>query len=150
MNFDFNHLYLTTEGRIGRRSFWIGAIGLVIASIVVNVIVGLIFGWIGFATLLLQFIIQLALAYPGYALMTKRFQDRAKPGKTYAAVIVGINIVYSLFALIGIIGPPGVPNMFGMVFALIMALIGIWILIELGILRGTVGDNAYGPDPLQG
>jgi uncharacterized membrane protein YhaH (DUF805 family) len=25
---------------------------------------------------------------------------------------------------------------------------GIWILIELGILRGTNGPNQYGPDPL--
>ena len=24
----------------------------------------------------------------------------------------------------------------------------IWMLIELGILRGTDGDNRYGPDPL--
>jgi uncharacterized membrane protein YhaH (DUF805 family) len=24
----------------------------------------------------------------------------------------------------------------------------LWILMELGFLRGTVGDNAYGPDPL--
>jgi uncharacterized membrane protein YhaH (DUF805 family) len=27
---------------------------------------------------------------------------------------------------------------------------GIWLLIELGFLRGTVGANSYGPDPLQG
>ncbi len=149
MNFDINHLYLTTEGRIGRQSFWIGVIVLFIVSLVISVIAGTLFGWLSFATRLIQFIVQLALAYPAYALMAKRFQDRAKPGM-YAAVVMGINILYSLFALIGIFGAPGVPNMFGMVFGLVMAVIGIWILIELGILRGTVGDNAYGPDPLQG
>jgi uncharacterized membrane protein YhaH (DUF805 family) len=26
----------------------------------------------------------------------------------------------------------------------------IWLLIELGFLRGTVGSNRHGPDPLQG
>ena len=27
---------------------------------------------------------------------------------------------------------------------------GIWMLIELGFLKGTAGPNSYGPDPLQG
>jgi uncharacterized membrane protein YhaH (DUF805 family) len=148
MNFDINHLYLTTEGRIGRQSFWIGIVGLIVVSIVVNVIVGALFGWVSFGTRLIQFIVQLALAYPAYALMAKRFQDRAKPA-TYAAIVVGINILYSILALIGLIGMPGVPNAFGIIFGLVMLAIGIWILVELGFLRGTVGDNAYGPDPLQ-
>lgn len=26
---------------------------------------------------------------------------------------------------------------------------GLWLLVELGFLKGTDGDNAYGPDPLQ-
>ena len=28
--------------------------------------------------------------------------------------------------------------------------ISIWALVELGFLRGTVGPNQYGPDPLEG
>jgi uncharacterized membrane protein YhaH (DUF805 family) len=28
--------------------------------------------------------------------------------------------------------------------------ISVWALVELGFLRGTPGDNAYGPDPLRG
>ena len=27
-------------------------------------------------------------------------------------------------------------------------LVALWFLIELGFLRGTEGDNRYGPDPL--
>jgi uncharacterized membrane protein YhaH (DUF805 family) len=27
-------------------------------------------------------------------------------------------------------------------------IVGLWFLIELGFLRGTAGDNSYGPDPL--
>ena len=149
MNFDINHLYLTTEGRIGRQTFWIGIVGLIVASIVINIIVGALFGWISFPTRLIQFIVQLAFAYPAYALMARRFQDRAKPA-TYAAVLIGINILYSLLALLGLIGAPGVPNMFGMLAGVVMLVVAIWIIVELGILRGTVGDNAYGPDPVQG
>ena len=35
-------------------------------------------------------------------------------------------------------------------FVSLIPLIGsIWLLIELGFLRGTIGDNIYGPDPLK-
>jgi uncharacterized membrane protein YhaH (DUF805 family) len=30
----------------------------------------------------------------------------------------------------------------------LVPLVNIWVFIELGFLRGTVGDNQYGPDPL--
>jgi uncharacterized membrane protein YhaH (DUF805 family) len=28
--------------------------------------------------------------------------------------------------------------------------LSIWGLVEIGFLRGTVGPNQYGPDPLEG
>jgi uncharacterized membrane protein YhaH (DUF805 family) len=30
----------------------------------------------------------------------------------------------------------------------IIPLVNLWVLIELGFLRGTPGPNRYGPDPL--
>lgn len=38
---------------------------------------------------------------------------------------------FQLIALIPLVGP-------------------IWLLVELGFLRGTIGDNRFGPDPVQG
>ena len=35
------------------------------------------------------------------------------------------------------------------IFNIAFIIIGIWFLIELGFLRGTVGPNTFGPDPLQ-
>jgi len=35
-----------------------------------------------------------------------------------------------------------------MLIALIPVVGGIWLLVELGFLRGTIGPNKYGPDPL--
>jgi uncharacterized membrane protein YhaH (DUF805 family) len=35
-------------------------------------------------------------------------------------------------------------------FAAWLMIVGIWFFIELGCLRGTAGDNQYGPDPLAG
>jgi len=147
MNFDYNRLYLTTDGRIGRQDFWIGAIVLVVVAIVVSVVIGFIVGWATTAAQWVFFILQLALAYPSYCLLAKRFQDRDKPAM-YAAVVIGINIVISFLTLLGLAGPAASPNALGWIFSLISAAIGIWILIELGILRGTVGSNQYGADPV--
>lgn len=149
MNFDFNRLYLTTDGRIGRQEFWIGSIGLIVIGIVAALIVAAIFGWQpSTAGLVANFIISLILAYPSYALMAKRFQDREKPA-TYAAIVIGINIVISFLGLFGIgAGDPTQPSALGIIFGLVMLAIAIWVIVELGFLRGTVGANAYGPDPV--
>ena len=42
----------------------------------------------------------------------------------------------------------GEDTMVGMVLALAQLGIFIWLIVELGCMRGTVGPNAYGEDPL--
>ena len=32
----------------------------------------------------------------------------------------------------------------------LIPLVSIWLVVELGFLRGTVGQNRFGPDPLAG
>ena len=36
----------------------------------------------------------------------------------------------------------------GWILNLLSLAVGIWALIELGILKGTTGPNQHGPDPL--
>ena len=38
---------------------------------------------------------------------------------------------------------------FGFVLHLVSFAITVWAFVELGCLRGTVGPNQYGPDPLE-
>src|SRR5215212_5638525 len=103
MNLDFNRLYLTTEGRIGRAEFWIGLAGLVVVIIVATIIIAVVFGALSFTAHLLVFICELIIAYPTYALFAKRFQDRGRRG-LYAAVPVAIFLVVALFSLLGLTG----------------------------------------------
>jgi len=145
MNFDFNRLYLTAGGRIGRQDYWIGAIALGVASIVVTLIISAIFPTT--AERIVLFIWQLAISYPAYNLLAKRFQDRDKPAM-YAAIVVGIFILISLLTAFGATGDPLAPNALAMIFGLVALAVGIWILVECGILRGTVGQNQFGPDPV--
>jgi uncharacterized membrane protein YhaH (DUF805 family) len=147
MNFDFNRLYLTAEGRIGRQEFWIGVIGLVVIGIVLGLLIWAIAGMESFAARLLTFIAQVVLAYPGYCLMAKRFQDRDRAG-SLAAIVVSISVLIGLVGLLGLTGTATDPNWLGALLGLVNLAIFIWIVIDLGILRGTVGDNQYGPDPV--
>ena len=54
MNFDYNRLYLTSEGRIGRQDFWMGLVGLLVVGIVVSLIIGALFGMVSFSARLLK------------------------------------------------------------------------------------------------
>src|SRR6185369_8742487 len=146
MNLDFNRLYMTTDGRIGRAQFWIGFLVLAAAAIVLSLVVTLIFGPLAFATKLVLFIVELILAYPCYALFAKRFQDRGRPGN-YAAIPVGVYIVIAFLTLLGLTGNVQ-PNALGVILGVIDLIVGIWILVDLGILRGSAGPNEYGPDPV--
>ena len=146
-NFDYNRLYLTSDGRIGRQDFWMGVLGFVVVNIIIVILVSLIFGMASGASRIIFFIVQLALAYPAYNLLGKRFQDRDKPAM-YAAIIIGVNLVLQLLSMIGLTGDPMAPNFLATIFGVISLALGIWVLVELGILRGTVGPNQYGPDPV--
>jgi uncharacterized membrane protein YhaH (DUF805 family) len=84
------------------------------------------------------------------ALSAKRFHDRGKP--TWL-VFLGAG-AYIVFALLD-------PRLIGMKFedspvftsgyagmGLLNIGLGIWYLIDLGFLRGTIGSNQYGRDPM--
>lgn len=144
---DFSHLYLSTEGRIGRQMWWIGHIILAVIGIVVTLIFAGLFGQMSFATRLLNFIYVLIVAYPAYAVSAKRFQDRNKNG-ALGAILIGISVLSALLQLFGMGADPMHPGAISMILSIAILIVAIWYLIELGILRGTVGDNQYGPDPV--
>ena len=146
MKFDFSRLYLTTAGRIGRAGFWLGMVGIVVVAVVAILVVAGIFGPLSVVAEALVFFIELLLAYPAYAVMAKRFHDRARPAAT-AMPAIGIPLVTALLTLTGLTGSEAGPNLLGEVLNFINLVIGIWILIDLGILPGTRGENEYGPDP---
>jgi uncharacterized membrane protein YhaH (DUF805 family) len=58
-------------------------------------------------------------------------------------------LVYNLADLAGFnSGDPAKMNVLEIVLLVVTIIVGIWFFIELGCLRGTVGSNRYGPDPL--
>lgn len=149
---NLGRLFTSLEGRINRKPYWIGSLLLVVAAIVLVLIVGAVGGAeslvradggsSGTSTLVTLLI--LAASVP---LVVKRLQDRNK-SPHYAWLLYGPAIISMLGDLVGFTGTPTEPNALGYALALFNLIIGIWFFIELGFLRGTIGRNQFGEDPL--
>ncbi|WP_338722297.1 DUF805 domain-containing protein [Devosia sp. XK-2] len=148
-------LLTTTEGRIGRQQWWIGIVTLVVISIVASIVLGLIS--MGNATLFawLAVILNLALVWPSYCVGIKRRHDRDNNGTDLKILIAG-SVLLNLLTATGIgstMTDMGgtmvpVPSIWLGAINLIFAIFAIYMLVQLGFLKGTTGANSYGPDPL--
>jgi uncharacterized membrane protein YhaH (DUF805 family) len=75
----------------------------------------------------------------------KRLHDRDKSGWW---LLLFYLVPYLLLGPIGWITGP--ERMLGVALAVASAAVTIWMIVEIGCRRGTVGPNQYGPDPLEG
>jgi uncharacterized membrane protein YhaH (DUF805 family) len=119
-----NDLLFTHAGRINRAKFWLGGIILMIINSV-------IFGIVG--------------AYAAAA------DDHGSPVLIVLAVICGLALLITIYGSIclGIKryhdrGKSG----FWVLIQFLPAIGALWYFIEAGCLRGTIGPNVYGDDPL--
>jgi uncharacterized membrane protein YhaH (DUF805 family) len=153
-------LYTTSTGRIGRQQWWIGVIVLAVANIAIQLIIAAVFGlWTNPSALAwVSLILFLIVAYPLYNLYLKRRHDRDNnglDGTIYLAVIVLMVLLQAAGISVSPQEVPGVgtvvmPNMIGTIMSVILLVYSIYILVVMGFLRGTVGPNQYGPDPVGG
>ena len=150
-------LLTTTEGRIGRKQWWIGVLVLIAAGIVASIILSIIS--MGNLTIMAwgSFLISLALLWPSYCIGIKRRHDRDNDGKDLIALIA-VSVLLNLLQVLGIgvstIDFNGVamptPDMWLAILQGLVFLFAIYMLVQVGFLRGTPGPNSYGPDPLGG
>jgi uncharacterized membrane protein YhaH (DUF805 family) len=161
-NINWGNLLFGFSGRINRAKWWLSVLVTVIISVLVQLVVA-VSETVGGILALVAFI---ATIWIGLAAGAKRLHDLNRTAAWlvvfygvpllliiafvgYAGLSVGAalltagadNVDYSAFA--------GVAVFLG-VIGLVMFAIGIWSLIWFGCLRGTVGPNQYGPDPLEG
>ena len=115
---DWKYLFTSLEGRIGRKSYWMGAVAIAVIVFLAELIDMILGTASQNGAGIVTAIAVLALIYPAIVLYAKRWHDRGKSGW------------WTLIGLVPVIG-------------------GIWMLVELGFLKGTDGDNQYGPDPLR-
>jgi uncharacterized membrane protein YhaH (DUF805 family) len=167
--------FIGFEGRIGRQSWWIGFIILLIVYLVLSFILSAVVGasmfsmmsnpdammqpgameaimqksaWVGL-------ILLAVILYPGLSLTGKRLNDRDRPSwlkwLLFAPAILGAlanvaGLGYTTADVSGVAIPT--PSTIGYILSLLALVALIWWIVECGFLRGTDGPNRFGPDPI--
>jgi len=138
---DWRYLLDAFHGRIGRQTFWI-ALGLVLVA---NVLVCYAAQQIGGDKL--NAVVDLIFTYPEFAIAVKRGNDRAMPLWPIAIFFAG-SVLLDLIAVLGLAGTSEQPSTLSYALTVPFTILGIVLLVELGLRKGTNGPNPYGPDPL--
>jgi uncharacterized membrane protein YhaH (DUF805 family) len=152
---NFANVLFSFSGRINRAKLWLAVVFWlvvwVIAFIVLLILVGRsisewnpddvgsIIAALGTGILVL-FAVFVPMFISNLAVGIKRLHDRDKSGWW-------IVLFYFGPAALDAIGS-SLEGSVSVVFSLAGVAIAIWGLVELGFLRGTVGPNRFGPDPL--
>ena len=110
---DWKYLFTSFEGRIGRQSFWMGILVMVVVSIIAGVL-DMILGTMsesGFGVI--GIVVSLVMIYPAIVLYAKRWHDRGKSG--WWSLIILIPIIGSIWLLVecGILRGTEGPNQYG-------------------------------------
>lgn len=136
-NVDLPSLLFTFDGRINRAKYWVA---VVVYFVVMVVAAGLMFALPGMIGIILMGIVYLAATVSGIAVGIKRLHDCDKSG-WWLLVFYVVPVILSTAAT----------NLDRMLILNLASLaVSIWAIVQLGFLRGTVGANRFGPDPIPG
>ncbi|QRN97586.1 DUF805 domain-containing protein [Archangium violaceum] len=151
---DWKTLFLTPQGRIGRRDFWIGFLIVMVASAVLQIIpfIGQLLG--------------LLLFWPQICIHSKRLHDMGKSAWLLLApfivsvICVGVSIATGSMAMMGaarVNESGGDASSAGnamaawgaaMGFMALGFLVGFAFLLWVGLSKGQPGLNRFGPPPV--
>lgn len=143
-------LLFSFNGRICRKSWWLGFVIVLVASIGGSLVLDPnafnLDPDVPLQPTLPDTIWQLALLIPGTAITVKRFNDRDWPfWLGYAYGVFGAVMTLSIYR--GFLGGPEL-SMAEMAALLLSLAVMLFAIIDNGFMVGTKGENRYGPDPL--
>jgi uncharacterized membrane protein YhaH (DUF805 family) len=148
MNMDWKTLFLSAEGRIGQKDFWIGVGLLFVSGLIIQKIPMISWLW------------SLASIYFGVCVYGKRLHDI---GKSAWLVLVPVGIIAIAMVLAGILGGAAflgaaasgsdaltaAGGLAGLGLASLVMLVGavacLGLVIWLGTRPGDATDNQFGP-----
>jgi uncharacterized membrane protein YhaH (DUF805 family) len=144
-NVDLVALLTTYQGRINRAKYWIAVLCFLIIGIALGIL-GFIFSMIGdigtYLILIVSVVVYIGMMVAGIFVGIKRLHDRNKSGWWLLVFMFAPGILSAVGFMIG--------SFVATIFSLAAFGITVWMFVELGCLRGTVGPNQYGPDPVVG
>jgi uncharacterized membrane protein YhaH (DUF805 family) len=137
-------LLFSFQGRLNRKPYWMTIIAITVIVLVVLLIALAMarehrFEFAG-VTMAVLVILYIPLVWIGLAIGAKRLHDRDKSA-WWLVVFYAIPTILSAAA-------DQTEDLTLVILHLISFAITVWAFVELGCLRGTIGPNRYGPDPL--
>jgi uncharacterized membrane protein YhaH (DUF805 family) len=137
-----SQLLFSFQGRLNRKPYWMVAIAVTVLMIALIVFALVLMGEreVGAAISVMLFIalLYIPLIWVGLATGAKRLHDRDK--SAWWLVL--------FYAVPSIVSSAADRMDGGFLLHLVSFAITVWAFVELGCLRGTVGPNRFGPDPL--
>ena len=151
---DWKSLFLSFDGRIGRKAYWIGTFALVALILSLHQSAIELFS-LPVESMFEQnpvnsavsIAISLATLWPSLAVLVKRLHDRNWSG-WWAAPLYVFTLGFDAADLAGLTGTLEEPSLAGKILLWSLGLIALVYLVELGFRKGTPGPNRFGPDPL--
>ena len=150
----FGQFYFSPSGRISRSQYWLR---FFLPVFVIGLIISILKAINGetqsgpFTTIGSLF--QLLVLWPGIAVLVKRIDDRGKSGALvwlfYGPFI--LLIVFGIATIIAVASGSSAASGLGIISGIllvVLVVVGIWFFIEFGCMRGTIGSNRFGPDPV--
>jgi uncharacterized membrane protein YhaH (DUF805 family) len=134
-----SQLLFSFHGRLNRLPYWLTSIAVLVITIVLVAVLFTVMD-LGVSLFVLLGVLYIPLLWIAFALGAKRLHDRDKS---------------AWWLLVFYVLPSSLSNLadsasgIGILLLLAGAALSIWALVELGCLRGTVGPNRFGPDPLE-
>ncbi len=163
---NFGQFYFSPSGRISRSQYWLQFMLPYMAVVFVLEVISGIFdkdSGISIAANAIMMIFYLIVLWPSIAILVKRVHDRNRTGWTILWLFVpAVIFTIMLFVWLGaaiftaaegqsvnFTGALGTLGVLVIVLGLIVLGLNIWFFVEFGCLRGTIGANRYGPDPVR-
>src|SRR5262245_51281932 len=151
----WGHYLFGFGGRINRAKYWLWVLLYIIAAIVIGGIVYVVNS--DAASAIVQIVFGIAAFISSLAVTTKRLHDRSKSAWWLVifyfvpSILLGIGVGLTAYGAMSTGGTElGNMGLIGGILILAGAAFTLWAFVELGCLRGTIGANQYGPDPLEG
>jgi len=141
---DFVNIFITFSGRINRAKYWIAAIVYAAISLVFNG--AAYFADQSTAVSTINAIVSVVVMVSSIGVTVKRLHDRNKSGWYVLLFVIAPAILLGTGLVVGTMASGSgfvATTLWLLAFAIL-----IWAFVDLGCLRGSIGQNKYGPDPL--
>ncbi len=129
-------LFFSFNGRINRAKWWVGILVLFVVQMVLWAILGTVFGLSAMGSF-----------DPNDAASADAMMEQMSSMIIPAMILFAVMIYPTLAVHAKRWHDRNKSGWWSLVMLIPMVGV-IWLIVELGILRGTDGENRYGPDPL--